>query len=442
MLSPYLETCSIKDGSTAKHILYSTLSGKILAVNNDMYSILAKGEKEKIPSEVFDQLKRFKMVSSKSKYEELKSVLDENNDHLNHSDLYTVVQPTAYCPLGCNYCGQSHKMDKLNEINHNNLLESIQARFKPHHKSMTVCWFGAEPLSNLKSIELITKKLMDFAAQNSVPYNATIVTNGLLLRDKVIDQLFNMRVNKIEITLDGSSEFHDKRRFKKDGTSTFNTIYRNLLNLIKKNEGRKNPAKIVVRCNVDKKNIEGVSPLLKTLVKDNIHNKVSFYLAPIHSWGNDADKDAAEKQIFADEEINWFCEMMELGFNLSLFPTRRKITCLATNKSGELIDPYGNTFRCTEVSLVPTYEKDSQNIHKTGHISSSERNVSIFESFNKHIEENKVPCHSCKFLPVCGGFCPKEWMEGRAACPSFKFNMKQRLLLQYLKEKKVNNEAG
>ena len=199
----------------------------------------------------------------------------------------------------------------------------------------------------------------------------------LFRSDKVIEKLFDMRVNKIEITLDGSSAFHDKRRFKKDGSPTFTTIYNNLLNLIRKNEGRKNPARIVVRCNVDKKNLEGVSPLLKTLAKDNIHNKISFYLAPIHSWGNDADKDAAEKQIFADEEINWFCEMMELGFQLSLFPSRRKITCLATNKSGELVDPYGSTFKCTEVSLVPTYEKDGKNIHRTGQISSSQRSTSI-----------------------------------------------------------------
>lgn len=442
MLSRYLETCSIKDGNTNKHILYSTQSGKILAISDDIYSILSKGEQEKVPSAVFAELKKYKMLSSQSKYGELKNVLDENNDPLNHSDLYTVVQPTAYCPLGCNYCGQSHKMDRLKETDQDKLVEGIKARFKPHHKSITVCWFGAEPLSNLKSIEQLSEKLMEFAAAKSVPYNATIVTNGLLLKDKVIEKLFDMRVNKIEITLDGSSAFHDKRRFKKDGSPTFTTIYNNLLNLIRKNEGRKNPARIVVRCNVDKKNLEGVSPLLKTLAKDNIHNKISFYLAPIHSWGNDADKDAAEKQIFADEEINWFCEMMELGFQLSLFPSRRKITCLATNKSGELVDPYGSTFKCTEVSLVPTYEKDGKNIHRTGQISSSQRSTSIYESFNKHIEENKVPCHSCKFLPVCGGFCPKEWMEGRAACPSFKFNMQQRLLLQYLKEKKVKSEAG
>jgi uncharacterized protein len=31
------------------------------------------------------------------------------------------------------------------------------------------------------------------------------------------------------------------------------------------------------------------------------------------------------------------------------------------------------------------------------------------------------------FLPVCGGSCPKHWGEGDPPCPSYKFNIQQRL---------------
>jgi uncharacterized protein len=38
-------------------------------------------------------------------------------------------------------------------------------------------------------------------------------------------------------------------------------------------------------------------------------------------------------------------------------------------------------------------------------------------------------------LPVCGGLCPKSWLEGTPACPSAKFNITERLMLQYALER-------
>jgi uncharacterized protein len=46
------------------------------------------------------------------------------------------------------------------------------------------------------------------------------------------------------------------------------------------------------------------------------------------------------------------------------------------------------------------------------------------------IPTNDSWCKSCKFLPVCGGACPKSWYEGNPACPSFKFNIDERLMMK------------
>jgi hypothetical protein len=45
------------------------------------------------------------------------------------------------------------------------------------------------------------------------------------------------------------------------------------------------------------------------------------------------------------------------------------------------------------------------------------------------VEAGAFGCSRCPLLPVCGGACPKEWIEGRAPCPSSKRNIAQRLLL-------------
>jgi hypothetical protein len=42
------------------------------------------------------------------------------------------------------------------------------------------------------------------------------------------------------------------------------------------------------------------------------------------------------------------------------------------------------------------------------------------------------PCKSCNLFPVCGGGCPKQWYDGGVACPSYKYNIEDRLVLDYL----------
>lgn len=125
-------------------------------------------------------------------------------------------------------------------------------------------------------------------------------------------------------------------------------------------------------------------PLLERLVSNDLHQKVSIYFAPIHSWGNDAHELAAETQSFSDWEIEWFVKMRELGFQQKHYlPGRKKNLCIATSREDELIDPFGEVFSCTEVSLVQSYEADGKNIHALGDVFSDalkyEERREIFE---------------------------------------------------------------
>jgi uncharacterized protein len=143
--------------------------------------------------------------------------------------------------------------------------------------------------------------------------------------------------------------------------------------------------------------------------------------------------------MFSQWELDTFLEMESLGFSVNLLPQRNKVTCLAVNESGLLIDPSGDLYNCTEVSLVPTYEEKGENIHNLGSVSSDsidEDRKSIFARFFQDLSEKKYPCSDCHILPVCGGRCPKEWNEGRVPCPPMKFNMKERMILSYVKNLK------
>jgi uncharacterized protein len=107
----------------------------------------------------------------------------------------------------------------------------------------------------------------------------------------------------------------------------------------------------------------------------------------------------------------------------------------------ELIDAFGNVFNCYEMPFVSELQK-----FKMGNIFDGdydERNCQ--KPYNNWYElisnDNRfASCRECIMLPLCGGLCPKHWLDGREIpCPSFKNNLPERLRLFYFKYFQVNN---
>ena len=156
-------------------------------------------------------------------------------------------------------------------------------------------------------------------------------------------------------------------------------------------------------------------------------------------------KISAEKKTFSDWEIEWLIEMQECGFKVNWLPKRKKSVCFAVRPNAELIDPYGGIYGCSEVSIVPSYEVDGKNIHEIGNVLDAElkhpERRNTFGGFYEKSEINNYDCSFCPMLPTCGGGCPKEWKEGRIPCPSTKFNIKEKIVMHYLKAKKVSSSS-
>ena len=402
-------------------ILYSTRSGCVKII--DLFSWREIKQISSKDINLVNSLLDSKILVH-SNENELQTILNENNQFLdNSSKLYFAIQPTAACPLGCGYCGQLHSQKNMNSLNQLLLLERVKNKISQgKFNALHIGWFGAEPLSGIGVIRKLSPQLQEIAAINNLKYGAKIVTNGFLLNPQLARELIDEhKISMIEITLDGIKEFHDQRRHTKGNKPTFDKIFQNVKELIEINN---NKCHITLRCNVDRRNQEGVTPLLHLLAEHNFQNNIKFYVAPIHSWGNDAHKLSAEKTEFSNWEIEWL------------------------SKNSELIDPSGKVFNCTEVSLVPFYEKEGTNIHELGHVGEetlfNELHRSHFGSFYNEETLQAYSCHACPILPICGGSCPKEWKEGRIPCPSIKFNIRERLLLAYatrLKEDKICNQS-
>ena len=430
-------------------ILYCTRSGKAITLPARIRPLLEGNSFDGIPQKMKDELINVKGLVDESE-EELLNIVNENKTAISHSsELYEVIQPSAMCQLGCDYCGQEHKKNYLP----NDLFEKITARIRKkaasgNYSNIGIGWFGGEPLMALPQIRVLSKELMALSKEIGIPYSAKVVTNGLSLKKNIFYELVNeLNVTHIEVTLDGIAPYHDKRRLTKEGHSTFDIIVGNLNDIFNSEAYDKCGCKISIRCNVDGRNAEGVSPLIKLMAEYEWQTKIDyFYVMGVYSWGgNDAHIKSLKKEEFAAMEINWMIEMLEHGFVPSLLPQRQKQVCMAVSKVSEMYDPYGNVFNCTEVSLTSFYNDTP---YALGNLKFGEESIATgrpLSDWNDTLLEDKFPCHSCRMLPVCGGGCPKSWHEDMRACPTAKFNIKDRLLLSYVASKtdiaKLANEA-
>lgn len=425
--------------SNQDRIAFNTRKGSTTIITKTCYEQLIGLQEPDIPEEIVNEFVE-KCILVPINEDELTSIITENIDHLEVKDeLYEVIQPSANCQLGCYYCGQDHKKVNLNNDLVNSIVERIKNKcIEGKYKSLSIGWFGGEPLMALQQMRLITHQLKEFCEAHGFGYKGKVVTNGLSLKESIFHELVkNLGIREIEVTLDGLGEFHDQHRYTKSGENSFNLIYNNLKTIIRSEEFPYLDCGISIRCNVDRKNFNGVSPLISQLVKDGLHRRIEyFYVTNIYSWGlNDAHLKSLSKEEFAKSSIEWAIEMIKAGFNSPYdIPKRKKATCIATGGDSEMYDAYGNVYNCTEVSYSDAYKDAS---YVLDNLNFKVPGLSITDKpfhnwFDQVRDTEKFPCHFCKLLPVCGGACPKSWEEGNSACPPFKHNIKKLLELDYI----------
>jgi uncharacterized protein len=429
----------IENGSErAQRLVLATRSGRIFKFDDAFWEALRQGRFDEISVDLTERLVNASLLT-RNKADELAEVLAENDTAIAQStQLYQVIQPSAFCQLGCNYCGQKHTRKQLDSTNHERILQRIEKKFETgRYDRLHIGWFGAEPLAGLASIRALSPALKAIAARYDASYSAHIVTNGVKLNAATALELATEHnVQSAEITLDGPASEHDARRFFKTGGPSFDRILANLVEVARHPDL---PLALTVRCNVDARNAHSVEQLIDVLADAGLGGRISVYFAPVHDWGNSASALSLTDRAYAKNELEWTVYAMSRGFALGLVPTRKKIVCMAVQPDAEVIDAYGDVFNCTETPYVEAY--GSPNSHRIGTLQEEkvDRSVNRFGTFNKDVADGHFGCSHCPMLPVCGGACPKSWVEGQAACPSFKHNMPDRLLVAHALSKLVGS---
>lgn len=304
-----------------KQILFSTRTGTSLMIDSEIYQNLKTDNFNAIKNDMVDLLKK-NLIIVDSEEDEFLIVTSENDKSREEVDVLSfTIQPSANCQLGCYYCAQNHSKDYASD----DIIEKYVKRILHFldsgktYRGLNIIWYGGEPLTGLSSIKKTTKKLLEICNERGLHYNASMVTNGLSLKKDIFQDLVtNYKIRDFQITLDGLAESHDQRRYTKSGESTFDIIFKNIIDCTRTQAYQNKQGGISIRINIDKTNHQFVNPLLEYLVEKEINNYVAVSFAPIVDWGgNDAGKDSLTNEQFAEKEIEWLLYCFDNKIKLS-----------------------------------------------------------------------------------------------------------------------------
>lgn len=468
-------------------ILYNSYSGAIIKIEREKISLINKvlngGNKAKEAVNT-DETRTDKIETDKAETDEGEkdeAEKDETRENLkkyffekgilvadDHDELEEIIisrramqygnkrlcltlVPTINCNFACPYCFVTNK-NKSPEMS-----EKVQAAIinlvKSNIKKYSICgvtWFGGEPLLGLKLIEKLSKELIDICTQNQVQYDSDIITNGYLISEESISKLITCQIKRIQITLDGPADIHDRRRYlatsnnnnnnnnnsNNDSNShnnrkvgTYQKIISNIVTLIKYAEHFRS---ISIRINLDKLNYHRVDELISELKSIDPCNKLEIYPAKIK--GNAPN----ESSCFSSSEFAELNAKLNPRSLSLLEPSSRPngyIHCMAESTSNFCISNDGDIYKCYEdlgnQKLVVGNILDNDFFNGIG-----KRNRSYSCKYLSYDPRDFKKCRECNILPLCMGGCAKDRIDnnGEPVCIEYKYSLSSQLI-KYVKQK-------
>lgn len=339
-----------------------------------------------------------------------------------------VIAPTMACNMACEYCFEANKKGKMQP----QVVDAVGGFVEKLATNLTelqTTWYGGEPLLAMDTIAALTESFVDLGERYKFTYQSLgMISNGYLLSESVTDQLVELKIGEIQITLDGPARIHNKKRPLKNGRDSFETIIENMQYAADK-------LPIAIRVNLDKSfTLEVVEELLDELEEAGLRDKAPLYFGQLEpatqACANISDS-CHETKAFSETEIDYYRLLLQRQFPIQKLPHPVATFCFAQIANSFLIDPDGDLYRC--FNYAGDKSRAMGNIQHTVTYQHPEFNhLFSFDPF----EDSQ--CRSCNILPICMGGCPSRradrQLSGDEACDSWKYNLRPMLELVALSQ--------
>jgi len=314
--------------------------------------------------------------------------------------------PNYTCNFACSYCYQDEYAPSKGNLT-TEIIDSffayIHKEFAGRRKYITV--FGGEPLMNSpgqkENISYLIRKA------NAAQLEICLVTNGYTLVD-YIDILNQGIIREVQITMDGTADVHNARRFMKGGKGTFDKIVEGVDVCIANN------ITVNLRMVIDKENIENLADLAQFAI-DKGWTSSSWFKTQIgrnyelHHCQSAASKlfsriSLYEKLYDLSKEHPHILEFYKPAYSISKFlaengnmPDPLFDSCPAC-KTEWAFDYTGKIYSCTA-----TVGKEDESLGTSyPEVSRIDGIINLWESR----DVTTIPeCKTCSVQLACGGGC-------------------------------------
>lgn len=384
-----------------KHLLLGE-GGNIILINDAIH--------QKILDKKLDDEIWFKLLQRRFAVHTEQDSLDAEEDILIRPT-YFMIDMTNQCNMGCRYClRNSENASDINVIDKGMVIEicGYIANYckKNNIGQAYIQPWGGEPLLEKDKIFLI----QDEMKRNGIKANITIETNGLLLSDKLIKELYGRDIG-YGISIDGFAKVHDRQRRSRYGMGTHERVEKAVRNT-QKYYGEHTS----VLATATKQSIPYIGEIIEYFAKDLKVNKIKINFVHKSVFQQEdkfcldaGDIEAGIEQMFRklvslnEEDIN----IMEYNFwvkMMNILTNRKMDACISRGCSGGrnmvVFDTKGNIFPC-DVTDFPEEKigniSDSQNLNELLRLA--------IEKKSYFIKKESIECLKCPWQHFCQGGC-------------------------------------
>ena len=292
---------------------------------------------------------------------------------------YTIL-PTTGCNARCFYCFEKGtKSVTMTAETASKVTRYIMAH--RGNERVRLCWFGGEPLVNVKVIDLICTEL----SEQGVPFRSSMISNGYLFNANMVQRAKDLwQLRLVQITLDGTAQTYNRvKDYVYHGVNAFERVLENIGLLTAAG------IRVIIRLNVDKHNIEEMAKLVSLLHQRFGSNK-HFSVYSRGLYGKRTPKDIAK--LFA-QRMQLEQQIDACGYKLKLRLQRdiKLNHCMADDDGRSVvITPDGYFTKCEHYIDCEFF----------GHIDSEEHDNAILRKFKERHPEIE-DCATCFFYPQC-----------------------------------------
>lgn len=388
------------DHNDQKYI-YNTLSTAIAEITPKLDSQLKNSKITEIDPEFLDALQESHFIVPKNSREsdEYLFFYDKMRYGDNARSIYLNLIPSYQCNLACPYCyeGQNKPHEIMSMDNLGIIEKFFENTIKNSNGMITqavIRFYGGEPLLHKKHIFQFAKKTKEIANKYGIRIRYDMPSNFTIIDDEILQFIKDYNVT-IQVSIDGTKDFHDKRRITKNGQGTYDQILQNL----KRAKEFKASDNITIRINIDEKNIDSADECFGQLKKYAPY--IYFGLLNEFSGYND---DFSKNCLSCDSYSSIMSQKLNpIAKKYGQEPVRpfgKHAPCVICTENKFFIDPELKVYKC-EI-IVNRDDCCVGIIDENGEFLPNEN----FYNQMSFTPRNFPECLECKLLPLCGGGCP------------------------------------